>query len=569
MPVSYKSANSSVISLTSFSQPSLGALFCTSFLLASCGGSSSGPQTDLITVSPPSNPSNPAPQASPTLNSFYTLQKDVLPNFTSYYSNFSGYGGGLLFANTVTTTIDNKPTIIFFIHKTQTSVGSLVTTPVDNAQIILQRQADGKFTDVTYQLLGSSPYKLNGQAGDAVVFKTNFTNSNNPTIFIAGNAEDGRAIDNPNSKDTVVSQVQIPQTDGTYKTLNIGNPIFGGKGSMYALDEFVFVGDFKRTDANWRGSADSKIGTYYQPYYTYNADTQSFTHAGIAPTHPYGYEFLNKNTMFTTVTYFASHNSGPSGLAFALSAKVHGAWDLGAYTVPYEHVNLSFIDNSGRKVTVQDTYHYGYIIDGVSVFQPLLSVQGQFDFDNDGKVEIITGINANYAVPRGDGNFYEADFRAYTKLQFWNVVDNKIVPANIKLNGEVTALNQGNLQLVDVNNDKLMDIVINVWSDTGRPEVFLNMGSGNFNRVDPEKFPKSGMNYSGSLFHDLNNDGIMDLIYQPWGVKSNNSSDQPQIYYGNKPLTLSMNDTPAVNIDDYVVLPDLWQSTWNNDMTWA
>lgn len=493
----------------------------------------------------------------------------MLPNFTSYYSAFSGYGGGLLFANTIATTIDNKPTIIFFIHKTQASVGPLVTTPVDNAQIILQRQADGKFTDVTYQLLGNSPYKLNGQAGDAVVFKTNFTNSNNPTIFIAGNAEDGRAINNTNSKDTAVSQVQIPQPNGTYKTLNIGNPIFGGKGSMYSLDEFVFVGDFKRVESNWRSSADSKIGTYYQPYYSYNSNSQSFVSAGIAPTHAYGYEFLNKNTMFTTVTYFENQTAGPSGYAFALSAKVHGAWDLGAYTVPYENVNLSFIDNSGRKVTVQDTYHYGYIIDGVSVFQPLLSVQGQFDFDNDGKVEIITGINANSAAPRPDGNYYEADFRAYTKLQFWNVVDNKIVPANIKLNGEVTALNQGNLQLVDVNNDKLMDIVINVWSDTGRPEVFLNMGGGQFNRADPEKFPKSGMSYSGSLFHDLNNDGIMDLIYQPWGVKSNNSSDQPQIYYGNKPLTLSMNDVPAVNIDNYVVLPDIWQNTWNNYSTWA
>ena len=94
------------------------------------------------------------------------------------------------------------------------------------------------------------------------------------------------------------------------------------------------------------------------------------------------------------------------------------------------------------------------------------------------------------------------------------------------------------------------------------------IGEG-FNRAGPEKFPKSRMGYSGSLFPDWNNDGNLDLIYQPWGVKSTNSSDQPQIYYGNKPLTLTMNDVPAVNIDNYVVMPDVWQNTWNNYSTWA
>lgn len=566
--MSYNFDNISKISLTSSSLLSSGALLCTSVLLASCGGSnSSGTQPNIVTITQP--PAPPGGSVTVGVDSYYVLQKDVLPNFASYYSGFAGYGGGLLFANTVATTINNQPTIIFFIHKTQSTDGPLVNSAADNIQIVLQRQSDGKFVDTTYQLLGSSPYKLNGLAGDAAVFRTNFTTSSNPTILIAGNAEDGRAINNPNSKDTAVSQVQVPQTDGTYKTLNIGNSIFGGKGSMNVLDEFVFVGDFKRIDDNWRSSADSKIGTYYQPYYSYDSLNQKFTPAGIAPSHPYGYEFLNKNTMFTTVTYFASQNSGPSGLAFALSTKVHSEWMLGNFAVPYNHVNLSFIDRSGKKVTVQDTYHYGYVIDGVNVFQPLLSVQGQADFDNDGKIEIVTGINANYAVARADGNYYEADFKAYTKLQFWNVVDNKIVPANIKLNGEVTAINQGNLQLIDINNDKLLDIVINAWSDTGRPEVFLNMGSGNFNRVDPEKFPKSGMSYSGSLFHDLNNDGVMDLIYQPWGVKSTNSSDQPQIYYGSKPITLSMNLDPVVNIDDYVVMPEIWQNNWNNYSVWA
>lgn len=562
--MSYEFEDISKISLTSSSLPSLGALFCTSFLLASCGGSSSsGTPTNAVTATPPPAATVNLPQP------FYTLQKDVLPNFTSYYAGFSGYGGALLFANTIATTIDNKPTLIFFIHKTQASVGPLVTTPVDNAQIILQRQADGKFSDVTYQLLGSSPFKLNGQAGDAVVFKTNFTSSNNPTIFIAGNAEDGRAINTVNSVDTAVSQVQIPQPNGTYKTLNIGDPIFGGKGSMYALDEFVFVGDFKRTESNWRSNADGHIGTYYQPYYSYNKDSEKFAQAGIAPTHAYGYEFLNKNTMFTTVTYFASSTSGPSGYAFALSTKVNGEWQLTNYTVPYEHVNLSYIDNSGRTVSVRDQGHFGFVVNGVSVFHPLLSVQGQADFDNDGKIEIVTGINAGYAVARADGKFYEADFKAYTKLQFWNVVDNKIVPANVKLNGEVTDLNQGNLQLIDVNNDKLLDIVINVWSDTGRPEVFLNAGGGVFNRVNPEQFPKSQMNYSGSLFQDVNQDGIMDLIYQPWGVKSINSGDQPEVYYGNKPLTISMNTDTAVNmLDEYVVLPGVWQDTWNSNMNY-
>lgn len=534
--------------------PSAAVSLCSSFFLSSCGGSDEAPKAaePVVLVSQPQPPQT-------ATDSYYTVQSDLLPNFTPYYSNFYGYGGGLLFSNTIVTSINNKPTIIFFIHKTQETVGPYVTSPVENFQLIFQRQENGSYADVTYQLLGNNPFKLNGQAGDAVAVTV--PEYSNPIIMIGGNAEDGRAINTEGSTDTVVSQIQLPQLNGSYLTLDIGNPVFGGKGSMYVNNGNFYVGDFKRIDANWNSNESGSIGTYYQPFYQFDKNSMSFVEAGTAPTHAYGYEIIG-NTMFTSVTHFASNTSGPSGHAFAL-ANYTNSWNLANYVVPFETINHSFVTSGGTLTTLKDVNQYGYVINGVNVYGPLLSVQGQADLNGDGVPEIITGINANY-VPalRADGRAYEADFKAYTKLQFWNIVDNTIVPANIQLNGEVNDLNQANLQILDVNNDNRLDIVINVWSDTGKPEVYLNKGSGNFDRADPSMFPSSPMSYSGSIFYDFNEDGILDLLYQPWGVKVNNNADQPVIYYGNKVIaSASVYQEVAYNSVDeynYIDLTGIW-----------
>ena len=316
-------------------------------LRSACGGGGGGTT---------SQSSSPAASTPTTVVDYYSIQNNVLPNFSTYYSSFSGYGGGLYFANTVTTNIDSKPSIIFFIHITQTTNAPLVNTPVDNAEIIVQRQADGTFTDVTNRLLGAAPFKLNAQAGGATAVTTTIGNSANPTILIAGNAEDGRAINTPGSTDVVVSQAQVPQSDGSYRTLNLGKPIFGGKGSMNISGGSFYVGDFKRVEANWRATVanGTGVGTYYQPYYQYDASSSSFIEAGIAPTNAYGYQFINQDLMVTPATYFSSAASGPYGYAFSIASKTGTIWNLAGYAVPFDSANLSYVDSSGKTVNVRD-----------------------------------------------------------------------------------------------------------------------------------------------------------------------------------------------------------------------
>ena len=148
-------------------------------LLSACGGGGGGTT---------SQSSSPAASTPATVVDYYSIQNNVLPNFSTYYSSFSGYGGGLYFANTVTTNIDSKPSIIFFIHITQTTTAPLVNTPVDNAEIIVQRQADGTFTDVTNRLLGAAPFKLNGQAGGATGVDRNISDSAKDATALCGSA---------------------------------------------------------------------------------------------------------------------------------------------------------------------------------------------------------------------------------------------------------------------------------------------------------------------------------------------------------------------------------------------
>jgi len=98
---------------------------------------------------------------------------------------------------------------------------------------------------------------------------------------------------------------------------------------------------------------------------------------------------------------------------------------------------------------------------------------------------------------------------------------------------------------IDVNNDGRLDVVINSWSANGQPEVYLNQGASVLTRVDPANFPKVSIGtcclpattFSSAIFIDVNGDKLLDLVYQPYAVKSSNSGDSPQLYIANKPLT--------------------------------
>jgi hypothetical protein len=249
--------------------------------------------------------------------------------------------------------------------------------------------------------------------------------------------------------------------------------------------------------------------------------------------------------MVTPATYFSSAASGPYGYAFSIASKTGTIWNLAGYAVPFDSANLSYVDSSGKTVNVRDLGHYGAQIDGYYVYNILPSVQGQADLNKDGIPEVVTGLNAGFVKSlRSDGKAYETDFLPYLKLQFWNVIEGKIVPAKITLKGENVAVNQANLQLVDVNNDGLVDVVVNVWSETGAPDVYLNEGSGVLTRVDPTKFPAVAIGtccspakkQSAGVFYDFNGDKLLDLVYQPYLVSSRNSGDQPIIYFANKAL---------------------------------
>ncbi len=384
---------------------------------------------------------------------YFTEQPNLLPSFSSYYAGLSSSTGlgGLLFQPTIVTTINGLPTILFFICKMQAISGALVTTPVVNREIILQKQLDGSFADVTSKLLGTATsavtgFSLNGQAADVVV--TNINGSSNPIIIISTDGEDGRTDSGVNTAyGAATAQVQIPQSDGTYKTINIGSPEWGGKGSIQVVNTAngteIFLGCFYTAQENQTYSISANMGTSSTPYYQYDANLQSFTEIGRAPSNAYGYIMLSPTSMVTMGYYYPTPTSTWPNVdhAFGIATEAtNGTWSFVSHTIPVSTTNINnyVAWNGDLSPTPIASFN------GVMIGQAFLSILGTIPSPTGLMPVIITTIEGSLlATPRADGNYYQIDGSSYMHFQFWNVVNNALVQSSMHIIGENTAVSAG------------------------------------------------------------------------------------------------------------------------------
>ena len=473
-------------------------------------------------------------------NKYFLLQPNLLPDFGAYYAGFGAAAQGhIQFMSTVTPDIngDGKPDIVLFINQMQTVLGTVTSGPTPNREIILGSQADGTYKDITANVLGSatSPttgFSLNGYSNETVVADIN--GDGKPDIIIAESHEDGRSVNNA-SFGNAVSQVQLSQPDGSYKTVDIGTSYFGGRGSIQVLSTSagpeIFLGAYgSTTGSSWISLANGPNGAYTDPIYKLNTAGTGFDLVGMAPTNAYGSAVLSTTKIVDIVHY--TNSSGVSGQGYAVGTLGNGQWSFGAVLAPYSNtVITNFVswnmDHGSTNV---------YNVNGQLVSAGLPSILGTFQSTPTSDTYVVTQLEASLlSAPRSDGNYYQSDGSAFSKIDFWKVVGTTLVAAPLNLVGENTALSVQQFQFIDINHDGLLDFVSNNRSGPNGgqgivPDVYLNDGAGSLIHVDKAFFPTADIsgNWAG-FFADFNGDGKYDLLYNPWYPGTYAGA---QIYYG-------------------------------------
>ena len=492
----------------------------------------------------------------------FIKQKIILPDFSAYYAGFGAAANGhLQFMSTVMPDIngDGKDDIVLFLNEMQASFGVVTTGPTPNREIILTSQSDGTYRDATVQLLGSAAsaangFSLLGYSNETVVADINV--DARPDIIIAESREDGRSIVGANKVNAYsISQVQISQSDGTYKTLNIGEAAFCGKGSIQVLDtnsgtEIFLASYHPQSTSKWTFS--NSVGAYTQPVFKLNSAGTGFEVVGQVATDAYGAAVLSSSRVVTQVVNFV--DGVPAGNAYAVE-KIDSTGNVtyGAPLLPFQSATIdNYIAWNGDKIPTNV-----YKVNGELIGAGLYAVLGSFVASPTSSPVVVTQLEGSVlGSPHSDGCYYQLDGQSYSKINFWNVVGDQLVSSNIKLIGENTRAYTQDFQFIDIDHNGLSDFVVDVRADGKNgghgipPDVYLNDGAGDLVHVNQSFIPSSDItaNYIGK-FADFNGDGNYDLLYTPWypNVYAGNNT-QPEIFYGTSDFESAI--TQSITITD-------------------
>ncbi len=494
-------------------------------------------------------------------NNYFIKQVGLLPDFSPYYNCFGTAASNnlLQFMSTAMPDLngDGRDDIVLFLNQQQSSYGVVTNEPTPNREIILISQADGTYKDLTFELLGggasaATGFSLNGYSNETVIADVN--SDGRPDIIIAESREDGRSIIGDNKVNAyAISQVQISQSDGTYRTVNIGEATFCGKGSIQVLNtnggtEIFMAGYHAQSTSLWTGA--NSVGAYTQPVFQLNSAGTGFDIVRQVATDAYGAAVLSSSQVVLKTVYFSG--GVPAGSAYAVEEiDAAGNISYGPPLIPYQSKTISnYVAWNGDRGNTDV-----FTVNGELVGAGLPATLGAMVVAPGAPPVVVTQLEgAVLGTPRSDGCYYQMDSQSYSKIDFWNVVGNQLVAAKVKLVGENTRAYTQDFQFIDIDHDGLNDFVVDVRADGKNgghgiaPDVYLNDGAGDLIHVNQSFLPTSEIsgNYIGK-FADFNGDGKYDLLYTPWYPSVyEGSNTQPDIYYGNGDFETAITDNVTI-----------------------
>ena len=210
-----------------------------------------------------------------------------------------------------------------------------------------------------------------------------------------------------------------------------------------------------------------------------------------------------------------------------------GNWVIADSDQPYAMQSVNFVEWTGVRGTTNTAMINGVPVTGVAYPESAL-IRPSPDSD---LVALMNMSGFVFTAPRADGYYYENDGAVFNKIFFYGVKDAQLVTPPLSIIGEKNTSFYFHLEILDLDRNGLEDIVTYPLNLTARPNIYLNLGNGQFKYLDMTKFPVGpGANWgrdSRSKFLDANGDGIFDLLYFPFAASPQYQLPEPwQIHLG-------------------------------------
>lgn len=384
--------------------------------------------------------------------------------------------------------------------------------------VALVQDSQGNFTDKTTEIFGTAVVDIGG-VGEYYV-TGDFNGDGYPDIVYSVQREDGRRINSPPTTQYARNYALMSQGGGRYTAEPFGSAAWGA--GFVLMDNASGGKDLIATSFS-----DSPRAWTYKNGWTPVA----------------GYEWVASSG-----SLFFSRAAANTASSQAINA-TQGGVELYTYSGGSWSRNgdFSYPLSTIQKLCCNNTQPSGAAfvqIDGKDYIDPSFGFSCEIKRTPSSTSEALVVFNANEIVGGYTGQvvvYGQTPLQELFKIFSFGVgSDGKLKRNTLVIRNEMQSNVYANrMACFDVNADGYDDIVLYSTNFSGQkdPVVYLNDGTGTFDRVDPRTFPSSPTDWylRNYVIADADNDGVRDLIYFQI-VGNSGSENRVKVHKGLRPL---------------------------------
>lgn len=477
-------------------------------ILTACGGGSGTSNT--------STASNLVDNFVMPLVATFSNDKTNIIELNTYYDSLCG--GKTSIAQVIPVNLNGKTTTDFIITMYCDNKGmGTITSETMSRLILIKKQPNGNYSDVTKQILGSDYISLGGVPVTYV--KHDFNKDGYEDVVFAINYEDGRTYningDQVKSQNTFLTS----KKDGTYSITRLGTVAWNYQlrtvenefGNLDVLSLPIgsnpLTNLYRYTDSGWVVHAENYSNNIF-----YGAESI----------------VLSKNNGYTNNNLVVSKTQG-SNFGFELFEK-NLNWQSIDTHIFGTTIDIPWISWNGSLSTVK--YMRYQSKDYVSMnFEKMCETKLQ---DNDNYTSLVVLMTAREVINGYNGQLLDESsnttLKHVGKIIILNVSKGKFEIINsFDLSENIAPATHG-IECKDINNDGNSDITIQNYAFNTEPTpiVLLGNGSGQYSRVLQNIFSNLNSyknNLAGFVIGDITGDGLIDYLDFPVnGISTYNPS---------------------------------------------